>query len=124
MGLKKLFFGFLIVGLVMTSLAGCRQSAPAAIRLVPEGASFIGQIQLSKVVNDPDLRNAYNQAPKGANQPRTIDDALNQVAENTGLDLHNFSQAIIFGDVNTLQKASYLGLIVEGTFDQIKFISS
>ncbi len=125
MSIKKLFSGFVIISLMMTSLAGCTgQSEPPSIQLVPEGVTLLGEIQVSRILNDQDLINAYNSWEKGPDQPQTMEDALKKAAETTGLDLLSFSRAVVFGDVNTFEKAPYVGLILEGTFVEAKLITS
>ncbi len=126
MFLKKLLYGFIIVSLIMVSLAGCSTAPePPAIQLVPEGVTILGQVQVGKVLADQDLRNAYNQWKKEPDQPQTVDDALKMVVEKTGLDINTFSQALLFGDTNNISSsASYAAFIIEGTFDAAKFISS
>jgi hypothetical protein len=128
MSSKKLFAWFLGLVLVLAAVAGCQASEPEpeliAIELVPEGANLIANIQMSQIIDDRELRGAYDRTEKEPEQPRTAEEALNQFVEETGLDLRDFSEVIMFADVATLEQADYLGFIVEGTFDEQQFIDS
>jgi len=108
---------------MLAAVAGCG-GAKTAIGLVPEGANLIAVIQVSKIVNDRDLRDAYDEAEKEPGQRQTVEEALDELGEETGIDLDDFSQAVIFADIATLEQADYLGVILEGTFDEEQFVDN
>lgn len=132
MGSKKLFSWLLGLMLVLATAAGCQSSESeakaepelTAVQLVPEGANLIANIQVSQIINDQELRGAYDSSQKEPGQPQTAEEALNQFVEKTGLDLRDFSQVIMFADVTALEPPDYLGFIVEGTFNEPQFIDS
>lgn len=125
MDLKKLFPWLLVLVLMLVTVAGCSGDEPgAAIELVPQNVNLLANIQVSKIINDQDLQDIYDEATKEPDQPQTVKDALNELAEETGIDLHDFSQAVIFADITTLEQADYLGVIVEGTFNEKQFIEN
>jgi hypothetical protein len=115
----------LISALSVIPAAGC-QSQPKykAIELVPEQVNLIASIQVSKIVNDPDIRDAYDKFEKEADQPQTAAEALEKLAGEAGIDISNFSQALVFGDTETLESADYMGFIAEGAFDEGRFINN
>lgn len=121
---KKLLLGLLISTLVLTTMAGCQAPELTAIELVPQGANLIANIQISKIVNDQDLRDAYDKAQKEPEQPQTVEEALNELVEETGIDLGDFSQAVVFTDMTTLEQTNYLGFVAEGTFNEKQFIDN
>ena len=124
MNAKKLTFGVLAAILVMTIAVGCAKSKISAIQFVPSAASFVAQVQLDKLLNDRDLTGAYNKAQKGTGQPQTAQEGLEKLTEKTGIDLRDFSQAVVFGDLLQLQnsKSGYLGAIAEGNFKEEEFV--
>jgi len=122
MGSKKVVFWLLVLVLILATAAGCKAPKLTAIELVPQDANLIGNIQVSKIINDQDLRNAYDKAKKEPGQPQTVEEALNELVEETGIDLLDVSQVVIFADIAALEQANYLGFIVEGTFDEKQFI--
>ena len=130
MGSKKLFSWLLGLVLVLATVVGCQSSGPesepelTAIQLVPEGANLVANIQVSQIINDREFRGAYDRIEKEPGQPQTAEEALDQVVEEIGLDLRDFSQAVIFADVATLEQADYLGFIIEGTFNEQQLIDS
>ena len=97
---------------------------PAAIELVPQHVNIIGNIQVSRIVNDPDLTEAYNKAEEESEQPQTFEEALTAAIEETGIDFRNFSEAIVYGDLTEFEQQEYLGFIVEGSFNQQQFINN
>jgi hypothetical protein len=124
MGLKKLLSWLLVLVLMLATVAGCKASGPNAIELVPQGANLIARIQVSRIINDQDLRNAYDEAEKEPGQPQTFEEALDEIDNETGIDLHDFSQAVIFADITTIEQASYLGVIIEGSVAEEQFIDN
>ena len=64
MNLKKLISWLLVLVLILATVAGCKVPEPTAIELVPQGADLIAVIQVSKIINDRDLRDAYDEAEK------------------------------------------------------------
>jgi len=123
MDLKKLFPWLLVVVLMLVTTAGCEESELTAIELVPQNANLIANIQVSKIINDQDLRDAYDKAEKEPGQPQTVEEALNELVRETGVDLRDFSQAIVFADLTTLEEG-YGAAIVEGTVNKEQFIDN
>ena len=124
MDLKKLFSWLLVLVFMSVIIVGCGAPGLTAIELVPQDANLIANIQLSKIINDRDLRDAYDEAEKEPGQPQTIEEALDELVEETGIDLRDFSEVVIFADITTLEQAGYLGVIVEGTFNETQFIDN
>jgi len=105
-------------------VVGCGAPGLTATEFVPQDANLIANIQISKIINDRDLRDAYDEALEGAGQPQTFEEALDELVEASGIDLRDFSEAVIFADTTTLTQAGYLGVIVEGTFNETQFIDN
>ncbi len=124
MHLQKLFSWLLVLVFMSAIVVGCEAPGLTAIELVPQDANLIANIQISKIINDRDLRDAYDEAEKEAGQPQTIEEALDELVEETGIDLRDFSEVVIFADIATLTQAGYLGVIVEGTFNETQFINN
>lgn len=124
MWLRHLLSTILALALLLAALAGCNSSTARPIDLVPQNANFIAGMQLSKIINDQDFRNAYDTAKKSPDQPQTADEALNKLVEETGIDLRDFSQGLVFGDVANLERGDYFGVIVEGTFNKATFVGN
>ena len=124
MGSKKLFCCLLVLVLMLVTAVGCKAPELTAIELVPQDANLIANIQVSKMINDQDLKNAYDKTKKRPGQPQTAEEALNEFTKKTGIDLRNFSQAIVFADITTLKQARYLGVIAEGIFNEKQFIDN
>ncbi len=124
MRLKKIFYCILILVLALTATTGCKKEETelAAIELVPEHANIIGSIKLSQILNDTDLIEAYDSVEKEPGEPQTFEDALNEVVDEIGIDLRDFSEVIIFGDIYRFEQDHYLGIIAKGIFNEKQFI--
>ena len=127
MGFQRMFSWLLTLVLILVTVAGCKAPEPTpeptALELVPQDANLIANIQVSKIISDRDFRHAYDRTEKEPGQPQTVEEALNELVKETGIDLRDFSQAVVFADVTTLEQAGYLGFVVEGTFDEEQFIN-
>jgi hypothetical protein len=124
MHLKKLLFPVLVLLLLLASVAGCASATAKPIELVPQDANFVANIKLSQILSDQDFKNAYDQAKKPSDQPQTFDEALDKVVQESGIDLRDFSEGLIFGDTTNLERADYIGVIVEGSFNEATFIGN
>jgi|WetSurMetagenome_2_1015567.scaffolds.fasta_scaffold134698_2 hypothetical protein len=129
MNIKKLICGVILILLLLISSVGCGTSSSRdkePIQLVPQSANFVAQIELGKLLNDQDLINAYNQNRQGVESPETAQQGLDRFAQETGLNLKDFSQILVFGDTAKMQESdsgsNYLGFIGKGNFDDNQFI--
>ena len=124
MHLQKIFPGLLVLVLMLAMVAGCEAAEITAIELVPQNANLIAEVQVSKIINDPDLRSAYEEAEKGPGEPQTVEAAMDELVEESGIDLGDFHRAVIFADITEMDGAGYVGVIAEGTFDEEQFIDN
>lgn len=122
---KKVVPLLLIIALFVSSLVavGC-EPAPVivAIDLVPQEANLVASIQISRILTDADLIAAYDGWEKDPEMPQTFEQAMDQVADEVGIDPRDFSEAVIFGDIES--EDYYLGAIITGTFDREALIES
>lgn len=119
--------GFLSLPLVMLAVAfltacGGGASAATAKDLVPVNANFMAQVQVEKLLQDIDFQTLYHQAPKGPDEPQTLDDLLDEAQEETGVDFRQFSAALLFGDVS--RDEEYFGAIAQGQVSEDQVISA
>ena len=124
MHLQKLFSWLLVLVFMSTIVAGCGAPGLTATEFIPQDANLIANIQISKIINDRHLRDAYAEFEKEPGQPQTLEEALDELVDETGIDLRDFSEVVIFADTATLAQAGYLGVIVEGTFNESQLIDS
>ncbi len=113
--------------ITLAVLAGCGGGGPSfkPIELVPQNANLIADVQVERIINDPDFQNAYNQSPKSGNEPATWDEALAKFTAETGIDLKQFSDVLVFGDIsNASQGPANIGAIAQGTFDETQFVEN
>jgi DNA-binding transcriptional regulator YhcF (GntR family) len=128
---KKMIACCAAVVLAVTVLTGCASSQTAPVALVPQTANMIAEIQIGAIVNDPALITAYNNSSHSANQPQTVQDALDKLTEKTGLNIQDFSQLFIFGDTSSINTSNmknadsgYMAIIAQGTFNEKTFVAN
>ncbi len=92
-----------------------------AEELVPSDANFVASIQINTILTDEDLITAYNEASKEPDIPETVDEALEEIEDEFGIDPRDFSEGVVFGDT---ESDDYFGAIVTGTFDPEALIES
>ncbi len=113
------------VAVTLAVLAGCGGGGGPSFRpieLVPQDANFIADVQVQRIINDKDFQDAYNKSQKSGDEPATWDDALAKVTAETGVDLRQFTDAMIFGDLS--RASDYFCGIAAGTFDETQFIAN
>ena len=84
------------VGLSLAA-AGCGEALPEPIGLVPADASFVASVELGRILLDPDVASAFVSLPFGEDGPGSLEEAIAQVEEETGIDLLQFSSIVVFG---------------------------
>ena len=140
-GYRYLVVGLIVILLVvMVALVGCsttqpsppsRQIPPAA----PQRADLLCKIELAKIMADEDFAELYQViAAQNPDIPQTLDAALGQVENQTGIDPRDLTEAVAFADTSTLiqsvestqgsSSSPYCGALVEGNLDESSFILS
>jgi len=123
---KRVLFPLVLVLAVVSMVApGCSEPEfdLTPIELVPQRASMIADIQVSQIIEDPDLKETFAGVEKEAGQPQTFDEAMQQMVEETGVDLRDIDRILVFGDITALEQTDYVGLIAEGDFSEEQLIS-
>ena len=125
---RKVVFLFLVIALVagLSAVLGCEeekaeQEGIAAIDLVPQTANIAASVDLNRIFADDDVLDIINQIAANLEEPKTVDELLEMVIEETGIDLRDFSEVLIFGD---FESEDYFGAIAKGDFDQSALINS
>lgn len=108
-------FGLGIVLLSML-LTGCQKS-PVTIEtlLVPEKADAIAKVKIAEILNDEDIADLYACiAAIDPSAPQTLKLALDELRDETGVDLGYVNEAVLFADTATIEATvPYFGAIVE-----------
>ena len=110
----------LATGLFAIACGGGEENDP--LKLVPEGANLIAEIELADILETVDLDSLLDALPDEEDVPQTIDEALDLIVSQFGIDLREISRAIIFGD--TKLEDGYVGIIARGTFDEERLVAS
>jgi hypothetical protein len=119
---------FLIPALLLPA-SGCESDGSkdyTATELIPARSNLVAGIQISEIASDRDIKNTYDNMEKEADNPQTFDEALDMMHQESGMDINDFSHALIFGDVrdNDIEQVEYFGFVAEGDFDEDELIKS
>ena len=107
--------------LVLTACGEGKEKEPQ--KLVPAGSTLIASIQLSEILEDEDLAALFGRIPKGGeDDPQTLDQLLDKATKEIGLDLRDFSQIVVFGDISRIEER--FGLIARGIFEEDKLVEA
>ncbi len=125
---RKVVFLFLAIALVagLSAVLGCetekaQKEGIAAIDLVPRTANIAASVDLNRIFADDDVLDIINEIAANLEEPKTVDELLELVIEETGIDLRDFSEVLIFGD---FESEDYFGAIAKGDFDQAALIGA
>ena len=126
-------FGSLLV------FAGCKAAVnpppPVAVpAVIPQKADLLGSINVAEVIDDDILTAAYLAWAEGnSDMPPTWEEALDGIESDTGVDLRDFSNIIMFADAQSVascreagENASmpYFGVVAEGNLSESVLVDS
>jgi len=114
---KKVLLLILIALVALSAVGtGCTsEKGTPGIDLVPHQADIVADVNLFRIFSDPDVLDLVNEIGANLEEPKTFDELLDQLEDETGIDLRDFSKMVIFGDT---EFEDYVGAIVKGDFDQ------
>jgi len=115
---KKIVFLFMAIALAAISAVGIgctSQDGAPAIDLVPRQANLVADVNLHQIFSDADVLDLVSEIGANLEEPKTIDELLDQLEQRTGIDLGDFSRALVFSDT---EFENYVGVILEGDFEQ------
>lgn len=121
---KKTAFLFMGIALVIIAVVGIGcgpEKGIPAIDLVPQRADIVADVDLYRIFTDPDVLNLANEIGAKLEEPKTVDELVDQLKQEIGIDLYDFSKIMLFG---ATEFEHYVGAIVKGDFDQAALIGS
>lgn len=93
--------------------------------LVPDDANFVASTKINEILTDPDIiafySEVYSALGEDVGMPATLDEALDELEAESGIDPRDFSEVLIFGDS---ESDDYFGGVIKGTFDAEALIES
>ena len=102
-------------------LAACGETEQRdPVKLVPQGATLIAQVQLAKALEDADFGLLYAALPLETDSPQTFSDLLDEAVEKAGLDLRSVSDVILFAKI--AESEMYGAVIARGPFEEAKLL--
>lgn len=112
-----LLVGSIILAILMMPLMGCQQlPVTAATFSVPERANAIATVEVAEILNDEDVAELYAHwvtLMGDPSTPQTLEAALNQIENDTGVDPSYVEGVTLFTDLATLgDETPYFGALV------------
>lgn len=105
--------------------------APTTALLVPQRADLIASVEIEQILNDRDFAYLYQRvATANPSMPRTVNEALDQVKAETGINPRDFRQAVAFANTSELVQfidsqylyRAYWGVLLKGRFAEERMI--
>ena len=110
----------LVSVLLVAGCGGGKETGPE--KLVPAGTNFIAGIRLADVVKDGDFDALFRDLSQDVDDPQTLGDLLDKVTEQSGIDLRQFSDLVLFGDLSTIEEG--FGVIAKGSFEEEQIVTA
>ncbi len=109
-----------IVSMLAAACGGEQETSPE--KLIPDGANLIAHVNLTGLLANNGLLSLVSTVNADQENPKGIDDFLEEALRETGVDLRQFSQAALF--IDTGRSGEFSGLIAKGNFDELALITS
>ena len=112
---------------LMVSLACGEDEKAKPELLVPADANFILEIQLGRLLQDPDIDGLLEEFTRGSGFAAdtdispSLEELVDQILDEIGIDIQQFSSVLLFGDVTKFEDS--FGAIAKGSFDEDRLIA-
>ena len=123
---KATFAAVILVASLSTLLAiaacGSASKSDAIETMVPSGSTIMGSVQVTEILEDLDFAALFDTLPTGLGDPQSLDQLLEMVFEESGIDFRQISYALLFGDVSRAEES--FGVIAKGVFDEDQIVAA
>ena len=97
-------------------------SGSGALELVPQGSNLIAEVNLTGILNSDALDAAVESLKQISGDERTLEELLDEVTGEIGVDIRQISSLTFFGDTSRLD--DYFGVIVQGSLEEADVVAS
>jgi len=109
-----------LISILAVACGGSQETNPE--KLVPEGSNLIAQVNLIALLSANGILPLITAGTPDQENELSIDNILEEALSETGVDIRQFSQAVIF--VDTVRNEEFAGIIAKGSFNELAIISS
>ncbi|PKB73411.1 MAG: hypothetical protein BZY75_02000 [SAR202 cluster bacterium Io17-Chloro-G7] len=109
-----------IVGVVATACGDGPETNPE--KLVPDGSNVIAHANITGILAGNGPVSLVSAITADQEDQITLDSLLQQVFDETGVDLRLFSRAVLFADSGRAE--DFAGVVAKGNFDELALVSS
>ena len=110
--------GVLSVSVLLLAACGGEDRLTEPDKLVPAGSNLIAEVQLAKILADSDLKDLFDALPGVGEIPGSLEEMLDLVIEETGVDPRQFDSLVIFARFSGFDEDTEGALILRGSFDE------
>ncbi len=109
-----------IVGMVATACGDGLETNPE--KLIPDGSNVIAHANVTGILASNGPVSLVSTITADQENQITVDSLLRQAFDESGVDLRQFSQAVLFADSGRAEE--FAGVIAKGNFDELALVSS
>lgn len=114
MKIKNIVLICLTLVMMLVPITGCNGSVTyKALELVPEGINMLAGVKVSEMLRNWQL---YSELEGDESTEEQFDEMSDSFIDETGIDVHDISNAIIFARESSMDTMEYTGIILEGNF--------
>lgn len=136
---KLILVCLLILALFLVTLPSCRSypspTIPSSLSLlIPQRADLIAKVDIQRILSDGDFAYLYQQwANKVSDMPTTLNQFLDLIRSETGVDPRDFTEVVAFTNVNELidfmgassyRGSPYFGSLLRGSFSEQSMVQN
>ena len=110
--------GVLSLSVLLLAACGGEERLTEPDKLVPAGSNLIAEVQLAKILADSDLKDLFGALPDVGEIPGSLEEVLDLVIEETGVDPRQFDSLVIFARFSGFDEDTEGALILRGSFDE------
>ena len=122
MKIKNVFLVCLALAIMLIPIAGCNESVTyEALELVPEGINMLAGIQVSEALRNWQL---YSELEGNESTDEQFNEIEGSFTGETGIDLNDISNAVVFAKESSMETMEYTGIILEGNFADKELINN
>lgn len=116
--MNKKLLCILLIGLIVLAFSGCttENNEKGVLEFIPSNSDYVGNVEISTIINDNDFNDIYEGWPKSSSDPKTINEAIKEFETESGVDIKKITDVTFFGSLDDSMD-KYSGYFIIGSFD-------
>ncbi|MEE9198169.1 MAG: hypothetical protein V3U26_00065 [Dehalococcoidia bacterium] len=121
MRLRTILLLTAVGALLAATACGTDGSSSETAGRIPAASNILVSIRIGDILADLDLVRLADDLVSPAGAESILDQALDEAAEESGIDLRSLTSLLLFGDIDSDE---YFGVFMEGPFDRSEVLSA